>query len=175
MKIIHGIRIGGLHQKIFNLMLLIIAVLIGLYTAFYFYQQKELTQVVQEASVEQQASITAVSEETMAAVLNTSLTRTTALQAYIADDLFADVETDVQTLQAFAAELFARDPSLRGLFEDLGERYGLDARISTNMQAYRYFAGRRHRGPYRAKQFARGGRARLRQTRRVAMRARCIR
>ena len=107
MKIIHGIRIGGLHQKIFNLMLLIIAVLIGLYTAFYFYQQKNLTQVVQEASVEQQASITAVSEETMASVLNNSLTRTTALQAYIADDLFADVETDVETLRAFATELFA--------------------------------------------------------------------
>ena len=111
MKIIHGIRIGGLHQKIFNLMLLIIAVLIGLYTAFYFYQQKNLTEVVQAASVEQQASITAISEETMAAVLNTSLTRTTALQAYIADDLFADVETDVETLQAFAAELFAHAES----------------------------------------------------------------
>ena len=111
MKIIRGLKIGGLQQKIFNLMLLIIAVLVGIYTAFYFYQQKNLTQVVQEASVEQQASITAVSEETMAAVLNTSLSRTTALQAYIADDLFADVRTDVETLRAFAAELFAHAES----------------------------------------------------------------
>ena len=111
MKIIRGLKIGGLQQKIFNLMLIIIAILIGIYTAFYFYQQKNLTQVVQEASVEQQASITAVSEETMAAVLNTSLSRTTALQAYIADDLFADVRTDVETLQAFATELFAHAES----------------------------------------------------------------
>ena len=111
MKIIRGLKIGGLQQKIFNLMLIIIAILIGIYTAFYFYQQKNLTQVVQEASVEQQASITAVSEETMAAVLNTSLSRTTALQAYIADDLFADVRTDVETLRAFATELFAHAES----------------------------------------------------------------
>ena len=34
MKIIRGLKIGGLQQKIFNLMLLIIAVLIGIYTAF---------------------------------------------------------------------------------------------------------------------------------------------
>ena len=34
MKIIRGLKIGGLQQKIFNLMLVIIAVLIGLYTAF---------------------------------------------------------------------------------------------------------------------------------------------
>ena len=106
MKIIRGIKIGGLQQKIFNLMLLFIAALIAAYAAVAVYQQKNLKNVVQEASVEQQASITAVSEQTMETVLETSLTRTTALQAYIADDLFADVRTDVMTLQAFAEQLF---------------------------------------------------------------------
>jgi len=47
-----------------------------------------------------------VSEETMEAVLETSLIRTTALQAYIADELFGDVRSDVATLQTFATELF---------------------------------------------------------------------
>lgn len=106
MRIIRGIKLGGLQQKVFNLMLIFIVALIGAYAAVSVYQQKNLTGVVQEASIEQQASITAVSEETMEAVLDASTTQSTALQAYIADELFADVRTDVLTLQAFAEELF---------------------------------------------------------------------
>ena len=111
MKVIKGIKLGGLQQKIFNLMLIFIILLIGAYAAVAAYQQKNLTSVVQEASVEQQASITMVSEETMEAVLSTSMTQSTALQAYIADDLFSDVRTDVMTLEAFAEELFAHADS----------------------------------------------------------------
>ena len=107
MKIIKGFKIGGLQQKIFNLMLMIIIALIGAYTAVSVYQQKNLTDIVREADARQQASITDVSEETMQAVLETSLSQTTALQAYIANDLFSDVRTDVLTLQTFATELFA--------------------------------------------------------------------
>ena len=106
MKIIRGIKIGGLHQKIFNLMLIIILSLIGAYATVAVYQQRSLSGVVQEASAQQQGSITAISEETMKAVLDSSMLRSTALQAYIADDLFADVESDVLTLQTFARELF---------------------------------------------------------------------
>ena len=111
MKIIRGLKIGGLQQKIFNLMLIFIIALIGAYTAVSVYQQRNLTRVVQEVNLEQQASITTVSEETMQTVLQTSMSRTTALQAYIANDLFADVRTDVLTLQAFASELFAHADS----------------------------------------------------------------
>ena len=106
MKVIRGIKFGGLQQKIFNLMLIFIVAIIGAYAAVSVYQQKSLTGIVQEATGQQQASITAVSESTMEAVLEASLTQSTALQAYIADDLFADVRSDVLTLQAFAEELF---------------------------------------------------------------------
>ena len=111
MKIIRGFKIGGLQQKIFNLMLIFIIALISAYAAVAAYQQKNLTAVVQRASAEQQASITAVSEQTMEAVLETSMSRSTALQAYIANDLFADVQTDVRTLQTFAEELFEHSGS----------------------------------------------------------------
>ena len=107
MRIIRGIKLGGLQQKIFNLVLLFIVALIGAYAAVAVYQQRNLTSVVEEASVEQQASITQVSEETMRTVLEKSMSRTTALQAYIANDLFSDVRADVLTMQAFAEELFA--------------------------------------------------------------------
>ena len=107
MKYIKGIAIGGLQQKIFNLMVIFIAALIAAYAAVAVFQQRNLSGIVEDAAGQQQAAITAVSEQTMDAVLQTSMSRTTALQAYIADDLFSDVRTDVLTLQAFAEEIFA--------------------------------------------------------------------
>jgi sigma-B regulation protein RsbU (phosphoserine phosphatase) len=106
MKIIRGFKIGGLQQKIFNLMLIVILALVGAYAAVSLYHQKNLADIVRKASEEQQAAITTISENTMTAVLETSMARTTALQAYIANDLFADVRTDVLTLQTFASQLF---------------------------------------------------------------------
>ena len=106
MRYIRGIKIGGLQQKIFNLILVFIIALIAVYAAVSAYQQRNLSSIVQEASTAQQNSIDAVSEETMRAVLEASMSQSTALQAYIADDLFADVRTEVLTLQAFATELF---------------------------------------------------------------------
>ncbi|MBE7004133.1 MAG: HAMP domain-containing protein [Ruminococcaceae bacterium] len=106
MKIVSGIKLGGLQQKIFNLMLFFIFVLIGAYVAVSVFQQKNLTRTVQEASAEQQASIAAVSEETMEAVLEATMGKSNALQAYIADDLFNDIQTDVLTLQSIVTQLF---------------------------------------------------------------------
>ena len=106
MKIINGIKIGGLQQKIFNLMLIFILALVGAYVAVSVWQQRDLADIVQESGARQQESIIDVSEETMEAVLSAAMTQSTALQAYIADDLFGDVRTDVLTLQAFATELF---------------------------------------------------------------------
>ena len=114
MKIINGIKFGGLQQKILNLMLVFIIILVGAFVAVSIYQQNNLTKIVQQTSVEQQASIEAVSEETMKTVLETSMVRSTALQAYIADDLFGDVRSDVLTLQTFATELFEHADNFSG-------------------------------------------------------------
>ena len=114
MKVIWGLKLGGLQQKIFNLMFIIIVVLLGAYAAVAYYQHKNLASVVGEASVEQQDSIKAVSEQTMEGVLNSTMTQTTALQAYIANDVFADVQGNVQILQAYTENLFEH----AGRFED---------------------------------------------------------
>ena len=111
MKIIKGIKIGGLQQKIFNLMLFFLIALIGAFLAISAYQQKNLTRTVQDANDRQQKSIEVVSEETMQAVLNSTMTQTTELQAYIADDLFSQIRSDVLTLQTFATELFTHSES----------------------------------------------------------------
>ncbi|MBR1383621.1 MAG: SpoIIE family protein phosphatase [Ruminococcus sp.] len=101
-----GLTLGGLQQKILNLVLIFVLAIIGIYVAVAVYQSKSLTKTVNEASDEQQKSIEEVSGRTMEAVISSSLTRTTAMEAYIADDMFADVQSDVLTLQSFATGLF---------------------------------------------------------------------
>ena len=77
MRFIHGIKIGGLQQKIFNLMLIFIALLVGVYSTVGVVQQKYLSRAVEEASGEQQASIRTVSEKTMESAVSASMTKTT--------------------------------------------------------------------------------------------------
>ncbi len=111
MRKLFGIKIGGLQFKIFTLILLFIAALISVYVAISIYQQNNLSNVVQDAGDKQKSAITSVSENTMQVVLDSSMSRMTGLQAYIADDLFADVQTDVLTLRALAEEIFAHADS----------------------------------------------------------------
>ena len=109
MRYIRGIKLGGLQQKIFNLVLIFILALVGVYVTVSIVQRNSLSKVVENASEEQQASISDISEKTMEATISATMTKTTALQAYIADDLFSDVKSDVLTLQSFAAQLFAHE------------------------------------------------------------------
>ena len=133
MRYIHGIKIGGLQQKIFNLMLIFIALLVAVYAAVGVTQQKHLSKTVEEASAEQQDSIRAVSEATMETSVSASMTKTTALQAYIADDLFSDVRTDVLTLRSFASQLFGHADSV-SLHESFPPDKNNDGKPSVQMQ-----------------------------------------
>lgn len=83
-------------------MLALMAVLAGVW----FHQSVNLNTVVGDTSSEQQKSIEKVSGNTMHQVIDSSITKTNALQAYIADDMFSDVKTDVATLQNLATGLF---------------------------------------------------------------------
>ncbi len=106
MKVVKGLKIGGLQQKIFNLVLVFILLVLAVYAVMTGWFRNSLSRLVQESNAKQQGSITEVSEHTMESLLSISMSQSTALQGYIADDLFNDVRTDVITLQAFAAELF---------------------------------------------------------------------
>lgn len=101
-----GLTLGGLQHKIFNLVLLMLLAIIAVYSAVMLYQSKNLTKVVNETNDEQQDSISNLSENTMHQVIESSMVKTNALQAYIADDMFQDIKTDVATLQKLATGLF---------------------------------------------------------------------
>ena len=106
MKVFRGLKIGGLQQKIFNLVLVFVLLVIAIFAVMTGWLRQNLAKLVQETNGKQQESIVEVSEQTMESILNISMSQSTALQGYIADDLFSDVRTDVVTLQAFATQLF---------------------------------------------------------------------
>ena len=127
MRIIRGFKIGGLQQKIFNLVLIFILMIIGVYVGVNVWNQRNLVKVVQDAGDRQQESIVNISGQTMEAVLNASMKRMTALQAYIADDLFGDVRSDVMTLQTIAEKLIenADEIAPRQVYEPSADMEGI--------------------------------------------------
>lgn len=88
-----GLTLGGLQQKILNLVLIFMLALMAVFAGVWFYQSANLNTVVGDASSEQQKSIEKVSDDTMHQVIDGSMTKTNALQAYIADDMFSDDNT----------------------------------------------------------------------------------
>ncbi len=107
-----GLTIGGLQQKILNLVLIFMLAMIGVFSAVSFYQSKKLSKTVKDARDKQQQAIETVSQDTMHQVINGTLVKTTALQAYIADDMFADLKSDVMTMQTLAQQLFSHKDTI---------------------------------------------------------------
>ena len=101
-----GIKFGGLQQKILNLVLIFILAIIGVFAAVSVYQSRHLTKVVNKASEKQQESIKTVSQETMNYIVNGSLAKNAAMQAYMADNTFSEVKASVATLQTMTQRVF---------------------------------------------------------------------
>jgi len=98
MKKLFGLKIGGLQSKILNLVLFFLIATVGTFGVVSYYQSKELAKVVDDAKTKQQLSIEKVSGGTMQQVIDKSMTKTNALQAYVADDMFSEVKNDVHMM-----------------------------------------------------------------------------
>ena len=109
MKKIRGITFGGIQQKIFNLVIITIILMVAAYSAVIFYQSSKLTDLVRDTSDSQKQSVTSISEDTMAAVLDANLTQSTQMEAYIAGDIFNDAVRVVNVVADYTGKLFA-DP-----------------------------------------------------------------
>ena len=81
MKKLLGLTLGGVKQKIFNLVLIFLIALIGVFGGVSTFQAKQLTSTVNDASKKQQTAIENVSNETMHQVINLSMTRPAAIYA----------------------------------------------------------------------------------------------
>ena len=106
MKKFKNITFGGIQQKIFNLVLIMLVLIMAAYSVMIVYQMKNLTGLVTETNDAQKEAITAISQETMDAVIAQTQSSRTQMQAYIADDLFSDTADTVGTLAEYTHMLF---------------------------------------------------------------------
>lgn len=110
MKKFRGITIGGIQQKIFNLVVITIILIMASYTTVIIYQSGRLTELVRQTSETQKQTISSISEKTMASVLESSLTQSTQMEAYIAEDIFGDAVRVVNVVADYTGKLLA-DPA----------------------------------------------------------------
>ena len=74
MKKYKNIVIGGIQQKVFNLVLVTILLMMAAYTVVVIYQADRLSALSSETNEQQKQSITKISQGTLDAVLNASFT-----------------------------------------------------------------------------------------------------
>ena len=109
MRKIKNLVIGGIENKIFNLVLITTILIVAAYTAVISYQAKKLHTLVTETNGKQKESIAGISETTMDSVITNTLTNDTLMKATIADNVFQEVENNVRTMGDYAKILF-EDP-----------------------------------------------------------------
>ena len=114
MKKILGFKFGGLQHKILNLVLIVFIAATLCMMAVTAVRARHLAAIVEDTRVEQQEAILQSSTDTLMQSIDASMTKTNALQAYVADDMFSDLKSDVMTLQTLATGLFQS----RELFQD---------------------------------------------------------
>ena len=161
MKKIRNIVIGGIQQKVFNLVLIVILLMMAAYTVVIIHQTGRIGSLVTETNERQKQAISATSTETMNAVISGSMGQSAQMQAYIANDLFNDLAGTVNMLGNYAGNIFRApeayairpyappDPALEGqitvqLLTEAGldtdetalaQRLGLIANMSDMMKA----------------------------------------
>ena len=111
MKKFKNLVVGGIQQKVFNLVLVTILLLIAAYTAVIVYQSSSLKKLTAETNLRQKEAIAEISETTMDAIVADSLTSKAEMAAMLADDLFVRLSSTVQIL-ADNAENLLQTPEL---------------------------------------------------------------
>ena len=105
MKKFKNFVLGGIQNKIFNLVAITIMLIVLAHGVVIFSLTREVTVLLNHTNEKQQESIAEISNRTMENVVEGSLGTTTNLEAYIADDMFDDVRSDVEMISKFVYKL----------------------------------------------------------------------
>ena len=112
MKKIRNLVIGGIENKIFNLVLVTIVLIVAAYTIVISYQANSLHHLVEKTNAQQKESISEISKTTMDAVVTNTLTNDTMMKANLAEAIFHEVESNVRTAGDYAQVLFEEPDSV---------------------------------------------------------------
>ena len=105
MRKIKNLIIGGIENKVFNLILLTGLLIAAAFIGVLQYQSNMLAKLSAETSAKQQAAITDITTQVMDDVAEGSMGQTTNLEAMIANELFHGLETRVEMLAEYAQKL----------------------------------------------------------------------
>ena len=84
--------IGGIENKIFNLILISLLLITVAYMAISMIHSRMLSNLVEESSQQQEESISETTNEVMDQLVKQTLTRANRMEAAVADEIFADVK-----------------------------------------------------------------------------------
>ncbi len=107
MKRFKNLVIGGIENKMFNLILVTVILLTAAFTGISRYHSGMLADLAEESAVRQQNSIQEITTRVMDAVIEQSMGRTTELEARIADDMFYQLVVRVKMLAEYAEKLLS--------------------------------------------------------------------
>ena len=106
MRKIKNFVLGGIQQKVFNLVLYVIILMMAAYTVVIIHQAGKLGTLVTDTNDKQKQSISDISSQTMDAVISQSMGQSTQMEAYIANDLFQDLANTVNMMGDYAGNIF---------------------------------------------------------------------
>ena len=111
MKKVMNLVLGGLQQKIFNLVLIVILLMIGVYTAVSTYQVRNVAHIVEETGDRQRDSIAQTTTRVMNVVVERTLSDNSELKAELSDHVFAQLTAEVSALRDYAQILYSASSS----------------------------------------------------------------
>ena len=106
MKKVMNLVIGGIQQKVFNLVLITVLLLVGAYTGMLAFQYGSLKKLAAESNSRQEEAIRQVLSETMDGVIALSSVKETGMGAALVDDLFKEARESVEIMGDYAQKLF---------------------------------------------------------------------
>lgn len=105
MKRIKNLVIGGIENKIFNLIIYTVILLTAAFTAVSVYHGRMLSRLTAESSKRQQDAVEEITGTVMDSVIDNAMGRSTLLEAYIVDEMFHSLQTRVEMLGEYAEKL----------------------------------------------------------------------
>ena len=97
--------IGGIESKIFNLVVINLIIVVVAYTVVIYHASDDLTALVNNANEKQEESMKNITNDVMGSVVNNTMGQSTVMEAYIAEDLFKNLECQVQMIGDYAQRL----------------------------------------------------------------------
>ena len=132
MRKFRNLVIGGIENKLFNLILLTVVLLTAASVIVSVHHSNMLKELAEESAQRQETSMVEITQSVMNSVVEQSMGRSTEMEAYLANDLFQGLQGRVEMLADYAQKLFS-DPGAYPRVEVSGPETVENGKIATQL------------------------------------------